>query len=54
MVNNDGTYQNSPYITVTLDNLAQGASASVVIQVYDPARTDVTYTAIIYAGGLPT
>jgi hypothetical protein len=54
MVNNDGTFQNSPYITVTLDNLAPNSSASVVIQVYDPTRTDITYIAIIYSGGLPT
>ena len=40
MVNNDGTFQDSPYITVTVNNLAPNASASVVIQVYDPTRTD--------------
>jgi VCBS repeat-containing protein len=54
MVNNDGTFQDSPYITVTVNNLAPNASASVVLQVYDPTRTDVTCIAIIYSGGLPT
>jgi VCBS repeat-containing protein len=52
MTNNTGTYQNSPYITVTLENLAPGAYASLYIQFTNPSGGYITFTPVTYSGGL--
>ena len=54
MTNNTGTYQNSPYITVTVNNLAPGAYVNVSIQFTNPSNGSISYTPVTYSGGLPT
>jgi len=42
-----------PYITASAGALAAGASANVPIQFMNPSNGFITYTPVIYSGGLP-
>ena len=51
MTNNTGVFV-YPFITVSTDTLAPGASASVSIQFLNPSNGLINYTPTTYSGGL--
>jgi hypothetical protein len=42
-----------PYITLQVGSLAAGQSVSVVLNFYNPGLFAITYTALVFAGGVP-
>jgi hypothetical protein len=50
MTNNTGTFNLSPYITVSSGALAVGASASVTIQFQNPSNGSITFTPVTVSG----
>lgn len=52
MTNSTGIYNGSPYITVSTNSLAAGASANVSIQFINPSNGSISSTAIAYSGVL--
>jgi hypothetical protein len=52
MTNNTGTFNGSPFITVSAGALAPGAAASVTIQFSNPSNGFISYTPVTYSGGL--
>jgi hypothetical protein len=58
MTNNTGMfvgppYNGSPFITVSVPNLAAGAAVNVLIQFTDPSNGFINYTPVTFSGGLP-
>ena len=51
LVNNTGTYNASPYITVSTGPLAPGASASVTLLFSNPSNGFINFTPLAYGGG---
>jgi len=51
MTNSSGTFNGSPYITVSAGPLAPGASVSVSIQFSNPSNGFISYTPVSYSGG---
>jgi hypothetical protein len=45
-----GTFNGSPYITVSSGALAAGASASVTIQFQNPSNGSITFTPVTVVG----
>jgi len=51
MVNKTGVVNGDPYITVSAETLAAGASASVSIQFMNPSNGFINFTPVTYSGG---
>jgi hypothetical protein len=52
MSNSTGTYGVSPYITVSANDLAPGASASVYIEFTNPNGVSIAFTPVTYSGAI--
>ncbi len=52
LVNATGTYNGSPYITVSVSALGAGKSVTIPIQFSDPSTVQITFTPVIYSGSL--
>jgi|SRR5579884_583980 len=52
MANSNGTYQGSPYITVSPDPIAPKASVKVTIQFQNPSNDFITFTPVTQSGDL--
>ena len=50
MSNSSGTYGVSPYITVSANDLAPGASVNIPIQFTNPNSVFITFTPETYSG----
>jgi hypothetical protein len=50
--NNTGTFNGSPYVTVSTGALAAGASVTITIQFTNPSNGFITYTPVVYSGGI--
>ena len=52
VANATGTYNGSPYLTVSSSSLAAGASVTVALQFSDPSNANISPTPVVYSGAL--
>jgi uncharacterized protein len=50
MTNKTGTFNSSPYVTISAGPLAPGASVNVSIQFTNPTNGFISYTPVTYSG----